>query len=220
VAALSATAFAANPDRIDRAREQVLGDDFQREIPHAGELATPSTGTRDSRVIIADGGDEEQAAPGPLGTVLNVLMWGLVIVGGALATFWIAIELVKFGDADAELAEPPRPDTGPDLAVIERPLGDAEEHARRGDYAGAIHTLLLRTLQELVRANALRVPPALTSREILARVPLQPDARTALAELITSVEVTHFGSDPATADDYARCRGHFERFATAFRGHA
>jgi hypothetical protein len=35
--------------------------------------------------------------------------------------------------------------------------------------------------------------------------------------LITYVELTHFGDEPAGANDYARCREQFNRFATAFR---
>jgi hypothetical protein len=75
----------------------------------------------------------------------------------------------------------------------------------------------LRTLQELAKSSAVRVAPATTSREILARVALLADAREALAGLIVAVEVTHFGGGIATADDYARCREQFQRFAVAFR---
>jgi hypothetical protein len=75
----------------------------------------------------------------------------------------------------------------------------------------------LRTLQELAHNAAVRVAPANTSREILARVPLLADARSALAGLITAVEITHFGDEPANADDYERCRRQFHVFAAAFR---
>ena len=49
-------------------------------------------------------------------------------------------------------------------------------------------------------------------------MPLLADARTALAGLITAVEITHFGAEPASETDYARCREQFHVFATAFRG--
>jgi hypothetical protein len=57
----------------------------------------------------------------------------------------------------------------------------------------------------------------MTSREILARVPLLADARDALHALIITVELTHFGGDDATEEDYVRCRAQFQKFATAFR---
>jgi len=36
--------------------------------------------------------------------------------------------------------------------------------------------------------------------------------------LITAVEITHFGAEPADQGDYARCREQFQVFAAAFRG--
>jgi hypothetical protein len=136
-----------------------------------------------------------------------------------LLAFWIATELSRFG-GDAEL--PPLDEARARMqaaadAIIERPLGDADELAGRSEFAEAIHTLLLRTLQELVRSAAVRVAPATTSREILARVPLLADARSALAGLITAVEITHFGDEPANAADYDRCRQQFTVFAQVFR---
>jgi len=57
----------------------------------------------------------------------------------------------------------------------------------------------------------------MTSREILARVPLLADARDALHALIITVELTHFGGDDATLEDYVQCRAQFQKFATAFK---
>jgi uncharacterized protein DUF4129 len=161
---------------------------------------------------------EGQQDTGMLGSITTFIMWGVVIVGCALLLFWLASELLRYGGDETSLAEEPKAsDSAVDMRVIERPLGDAEELARRGEYREAIHTLLLRTLQELVRSASVRVAPAMTSREILARVPLLADAREALSGLITAVEITHFGGDEATLDDYIRCRDQFHRFATAFR---
>ena len=166
--------------------------------------------------------ESEEVDVGPLSSLFKFLLWGGLIVGIALLLFWLSAELMRYGGDDKQLAstEDEAARSAVDLAVIQRPLGDAEELAARGEYTEAIHTLLLRTLQELVRSAAVRVSPAMTSREILARVPLLADAREALAGLITAVEITHFGGDQATHEDYARCRAQFQKFATAFRaGH-
>lgn len=222
---LAASSASAGNDRVERARAAVLTDVYQRALPgdgatagsdaptlHPGERgagAEPAVDTRDE-----PGGFKT----GLLGRIVNLLMWGALIVGTVLLAFWIGAELLAFGADNAALAdEAPVAPEGPDLRVIERPLGDAEELAARGEYGEAIHTLLLRTLQELVRSAEVRVSAAMTSREILGRVPLAADARDALAGLITAVEITHFGDDPATAADYERCRAQFQRFATAFR---
>jgi hypothetical protein len=164
-----------------------------------------------------DARDHEEG--GAMSSLMSMLMWGMVIVAGVLLAFWIATELSRFG-GDAEL--PPLDEARARMqaaadAIIERPLGDADELAGRSEFAEAIHTLLLRTLQELVRSAAVRVAPATTSREILARVPLLADARSALAGLITAVEITHFGDEPANAADYDRCRQQFTVFAQVFR---
>jgi hypothetical protein len=153
-------------------------------------------------------------------SLMTMVLWGLVIVVGVLIVSWLAAELSRYG-GDAEL-EPETTAQGRMQAaadaIIERPLGDADDLARAGEFAEAIHTLLLRTLHELARTAAVRVAPAMTSREILARVPLLADARQALAGLITAVEITHFGDEPANAADYERCRQQFHVFAAAFRG--
>jgi hypothetical protein len=155
---------------------------------------------------------------GGLGSLLQVLMWGVLAVGLGLGLFWFATELAKY-DEDAKL--PPDEEAAAiqaaTTAIIDKPLGDADELAARGEFAEAIHTLLLRTLHELARSAMVRVERSHTSREILARVPLLADAREALGGLINAVELTHFGDEPASAADYANCREHFNRFAIAFK---
>lgn len=212
----------ARAERVERARLQVLDDSYQPDLPLHGGASQPNRkpgeigAEPDRRMVDSRYHDE----PGAMSSLMSILLWGMIIVVAVLAASWLASELAKYG-GDAEL--PPEADSQARLqaaadAIIELPLGDADELARRGLYAEAIHTLLLRTLQELVRGAAVRVAPAMTSREILARVPLLADARTALAGLITAVEITHFGDEPANAADYERCRQQFHVFATAFRG--
>lgn len=194
---------------------------------HGGRDPHDRLDGRDQRFTNGDGERDTRREPtdlnaGPLSALFTALLWGVVIVAAGILIFWLASELLKYGGDDAQLASDETNADGAtvDLAVIQRPLGDAEEHAARGEYREAIHTLLLRTLQELVRSSAVRVGPAMTSREILGRVPLAPDARDALQGLIVAVELTHFGDDEATAEDYLRCRTQFQKFATAFRASA
>jgi hypothetical protein len=218
---------------IERARQAVLDTSYQPELPRyqagsgSGGIAPATPGRRaggelaeaerDRRML--DTRAHEDAGGS---SVMTFVMWGLVAVTAVLIASWLASELSRDG-GDAEL--PPDAEVhdrmqAASAAIIERPLGDADELARRGEFAEAIHALLLRTLQELARSAAVRVVPAMTSREILARVPLLADARSALAGLITAVEITHFGDAPANAADYERCRQQFTVFAAAFRGGA
>jgi len=219
-------------DRVDAARAKVLDETYQDELPVYGPGSGSGNGggtlrkprrrpngeLDESRDRMIDAREHEESSG--VSSLINTVLWGLMIVVLVLGAFWLASELSRYG-GDAEL--PPDDEAQARLqaataSIIDRPLGDADELARRGEFAEAIHTLLLRTLQELARTAAVRIAPAMTSREVLARVPLLADTRTALAGLITAVELTHFGDDPANADDYARCRQQFHVFAQAFRG--
>jgi hypothetical protein len=214
---------AIDPAKIERARSAVLTPEFQPTLPGEGSgVATgDARGQREGgNPRWVDTRDLEREQPGPMSQMFAWVLWGIVIVGAALCLFWLATELLRYGGDDAAIAQDAAVPAAPDLSVIERPLGDAEELARRGEYREAIHTLLLRTLQELVRTASVRVAPAMTSREILSRVPLLADSRDALAGLITAVELTHFGASDATEADYLRCRAQFQVFAAAFRGQA
>jgi hypothetical protein len=218
---------------IERARQAVLDDSFQRELPRfqtgsgSGGGARAMPGRRAGGELGETGRDRQvldsRAHEGAGGSsLMTVVMWSLVVVTGVLTVSWLASELSR-GGGGAELpADPDARDRiqAASAAILERPLGDADELARRGEFAEAIHTLLLRTLQELARSAAVRVAPATTSREVLARVPLLADARSALADLIRAVEITHFGDQPASAADYERCRQQFAVFAAALRGGA
>src|SRR5262245_41143842 len=230
-------------DRIERARQGALDSDYQPKLPRYEAGSGEGGGALEGG---GSGGlPRDRMGPGPrrrgngniygrdehwvdtrnephreqqMSGFMQMVLWGMLIVLVILAAVWVGSELTKYGgDAEVPPGESQVRMQAAVEAILEKPLGDADELARRGEYAEAIHTLLLRTLQELVRSAAVRVAPATTSREILARVPLLADARTALAGLITAVEITHFGDEPANADDYERCRNQFHVFATAFR---
>jgi hypothetical protein len=81
--------------------------------------------------------------------------------------------------------------------------------AERGDYAGAMHVLLLKSVEEMRRRLDLSIAQSLTSREILARSGLDADAGTCLGDIIQRVEISWFGLHLPDADDYARCRVSF-----------
>jgi hypothetical protein len=163
--------------------------------------------------------EQPREEEGGVSDIMTMFMWGLVAVAVGLLLFWFISEMGK-GDSDKALpAEADEQDVikAATAAIIDRPLSDADELAARGMYAEAIHTLLLKTLHELARNAMVRIEHSHTSREILRRVQLSPDPRDALGVLITYVELTHFGDEPAGNEDYARCREQFHVFASAFR---
>ena len=219
-------------DRAEAAAREVLARRYQRTLPieptpqlggKAGQERAaggkrPKAGPRRPRSA-PDHRDDAELRGGALGGIVRLIVYVILGVALVMVLMWLIRDLRR-GASDAVLEGDEVPEPTIDRGVIERPIGDADELARDGRYAEAIHTLLLRTLAELVRATRTRVPASLTSREILARVPLVPEARTALQGLVTAVELSWFGDDVPAAADYERCRREFQRFADAYRGAA
>jgi hypothetical protein len=174
--------------------------------------------------ILRDGGYQRELPPplvppdlgllelGALGTVLRVLLWVALAVLAVLVATWIGRRL-GVGARDVEVA----PDAVAGGAA-ELPVENAEALAAEGRFAEAIHVLLLDTLATLARAG--RLPPSLTSREIVGRVPLAPGAREALRALVEAVEVIWFGGAVPAEGDYRRCLERFHAFRDAYRGAA
>lgn len=153
-----------------------------------------------------DGGrPASSAAPASDGSWASALLW---LLGLALLAL-LAIFLV------AALRRAPRADVGlpargggpaPAQALPQAPYDEAEALAGAGRFDEAVHVLLLRALDLLARQAGLTLPPSLTSREVLARLPLTPGARQALATLVEAVEVSRFGGRALNADAWQQAR--------------
>jgi heme exporter protein D len=222
---------APDADAIDRAGKRVLTDRYQ-QLPQAEMPAGSSGSTRPPRrrprsgdeelTGRADrGGGDYSSRPGNaaagLGTVFQFLVWGAIAVALLLIILAVANEVLR------RRREPPAPEApkgreeeAPKAALV-RPLDDAERLAQEGRFAEAIHVLLLRTFQELTRAAGVTIAPSWTSREVLGKIWLAPDAREALVELVHVVELTWFGDDVPGEGDWLRCRAQYDRFVTAYR---
>jgi hypothetical protein len=94
----------------------------------------------------------------------------------------------------------------------------AEDLARQGRYAEAMHVLLLRSLAEMRRRMGEAFADSLTSREILRRASLSDEGRGALRDIVIRVEWTYFGEHPASLSDYAACRKSYDGFIAALNG--
>jgi hypothetical protein len=148
------------------------------------------------------------AVPDAARGVGSVILWALVIAAIGLLAVYLARELLA-GRGDAAVLPPP-PEPSIDASVTERPLADAEALAGAGRYREAIHALLLGTLRELADRTGIGKSRSLTSREIVARVAVTSPARAALGDLVTAVEITHFGDTVPGASEYAACRRQFD----------
>jgi hypothetical protein len=145
---------------------------------------------------------------GPLETLVRILIWTGLAVVVALAISWLVTRL-RGRARDVAVEE------GSAAAPLDVPLDSAERLAAAGRFAEAIHALLLETLAALSRAAQLA--PSLTSREIVARVPLPERARDALVGLVLAVEISRFGGAPAGERDYRACLERFHAFLETYR---
>lgn len=113
----------------------------------------------------------------------------------------------------------PAPQSAAETAAVRQRMesagAGADELAASGHFAAAMHALLLQSLAEMRRRLATPFAACLTSREILQRVRLDPEARAALADIVAGVEISHFGAHMPTAEEFAACRARFAVLAAS-----
>lgn len=191
---IATTLGAPSTDLREQAREILEDDAYQTELPEAA--AAP------------DLPDLDFELPGWLRSIAFVAT-GIAL---ALLLLWLIREWRRYTrDASVESEE-----ESVEVAERKRRRAEGVETARglagQGRYAEAVHTLLLLAVVELAERAGWEPPESLTSREILARAPVPTTARGALGELVSVVEISHFGRRPVSAGDYRRCEGFYEAF--------
>lgn len=141
----------------------------------------------------SDGGSSSSSAGG--GELAKGLLWLLL---GALGVGLVALLLAALRRAPASTAGavPAAADARKPQGLPQAPLAAASALAADGDYATAVHRLLLEALAVLAQACGETIADSETSREVLARLTLTPAARQALALLVEAVEVSRFGGRP------------------------
>ena len=109
----------------------------------------------------------------------------------------------------------------PNLVVLrmEKAQVEADEMARQGNFAEAMHILLLQSVGELRRRLNVPIAVSLTSREILhGTAALTPDGRAILADIIGRVEISYFGTHLPDREEYQACRRSFDALVDILRG--
>ena len=158
--------------------------------------------------------------PPALREVLRVLMWIVFFAGGALVAYYLLNEARLFSrwkkgewQKEGEAGDFAGGASGQGAVILE----DPESLAARGEYAEAVHVLLLRSIM-LIRDRGVALSTALTSREILRQAPLQQQEMDAFKTLVGVTELTHFGGRGATEAEFLQCRDLFQRIAQGGAG--
>ena len=199
-------------DRIDQRVHEILADPrFQRTrpdgsfelppLPPVEPFELPDFGPRSS---------EPSAASG----VSEALLWVLASVLGVAVLAVVVREGLRFVSRRKKRRKQKVATGALDLAEVaaERlpaALGRARALAREGRFEEAIHVLLRGALGTLHVLADFSLEPAFTSREVLARAPLNAPTRGAFKDLVMTVEVSLFGGLPVDAGDFGRCESSF-----------
>ncbi|MBZ9647739.1 MULTISPECIES: DUF4129 domain-containing protein [Sphingomonadaceae] len=151
----------------------------------------------------------------------RIVLWTM-IAALALLILWIVVDRVRHGvwrwprwrrRRSAAAVDAAQEDWTPDAAPARAWLEEADALAAQGDYAQAVHHLLLRSVEDMARRRPQIVRPALTSRD-LARADGIPSApRRLFTEIASAVERSLFGGRPIDADEWGRCRHAYADFA-------
>ena len=237
VARLPGTALAE--DVFHRTAEDVLStNDYQRELPGAGDLTERSDGPvgGPNRVRSEDdsarqptpppapragpdSGAQRDSAGGGAGTVAKFLLWVLLAVGGILLVAYIfnmISERRRRGPAPSLTLAMPEPAPAQETKAREPPhpptiLEKADALARNGEFAESIHSLLFAAIDLLRRRVGATLAPSSTSREFLSGASLPASVKAALSVVVAAVEVSHFGGQAPNEGAYQECRENFVR---------
>jgi hypothetical protein len=112
-------------------------------------------------------------------------------------------------------SEPALAEAGAKTPAPRTSLTDADALAASGDYADAMHLLLMAALAALRRRLDVEMRSSQTSRELLRSLSLGGAEREALQKIIAGVELAWFGEKPTAATDYAFVRECFQRLDPA-----
>jgi hypothetical protein len=165
---------------------------------------------------------DDGATPGSGGSQSHGLPWGWILLAiGAFGAVCVLVFVVavllepvserrRLGGGDAGERAPPAGRASP-----REVLASADELAAAGRYTEAMHQLLSDALAVLRKRLDAELSDALTSREILRALTLQPPQQSALRDMISRVEQTWFAKRTAAVDDYDAVRSSFQIFTAA-----
>src|SRR5262245_28868372 len=146
-----------------------------------------------------------------LGSLTDILLFGLVVIAVVAVALWLRSSGWNPLTSGGPAAPPDEATATVATAPSKTRLREADQSAGSGDWANAIHILLLTSIELLRRRLGQDVPPAMTARARVGRAQVAEQARADFAALVRAAELCHFGGRPADRSLYERCRLHYER---------
>ena len=199
---------AADPTQVRNAASSVTKRlEVQSRLPNdsANAEAAPNSANRWLRWSDRTFSIQGAAAAFDLITWVFIVMGVIALIAVLASVFREPLEARL---RPALSAPVPLPDA-PALADPRDLLARADQLAAAGEYAEAMHCVLLAATTILGRDKH-----SLTSWELLRQAALAPPRLDALRDLVIRTERAWFGHRPAGPDDYRRVRVSFDAFAT------
>ena len=153
----------------------------------------------------------------------SMVLWGAVIAALLVIGWTMRDSILQLLQRPVDVGTELQPQAPSSPISVERLEGaqlEADELASQGRFVEAMHVLLLRGLAELRRSFRLRFADSLTSRELLALLPLPQTTLQALTDIVERVELAYFGERVVVAGDYHACRESFDVLTATARGQA
>jgi hypothetical protein len=135
-------------------------------------------------------------------------------LGGCVTLAFILVARARRARKLKEDAPPPAPSPRPRKeldAALKAVRDDADDLAKLGLFGEAVHALLLNGLEAFRKRDRMKVPPHLTSRELLPALPLNRIEDESLRELVFMTESSWFGGFRLGRPDYDSARSSFGR---------
>ncbi|WP_413988021.1 hypothetical protein ACMDCR_18530 [Labrys okinawensis] len=213
LASAAAIPALAAPDPAVTAQDVTRDLGLQPDLPgNKNEIITPETRAKQAERPRSDIGKFMA------GDFVRFLLYGALLAGIVFAIWTMRDRLPALGRRRL-VARDQAVQAVHDAAVERMVVAqmEADELARQGRIAEAMHALLLRSLIEVRRRLNVSFADSLTSREILKVLSLPEVGKLSLADIIRRVEVVYFGEHPASERDYAACRDSYERLTQAMQ---
>lgn len=216
---MAAPAAAMAPDDAQAKARAALADPrYQHALPQHEETREPGKQrqrpAQRSPIDEPDGGGsvpDVSIPPMGAGAFLGkVVFIVLIVVVVLLIAGWILREVVGRRRKNAVEVSPEAETAAAAAPQLNLSFDDASRLASEGRYAEAVHALLLAAIRHFAERSRTAIQPSRTSRELVRTLPLGPDARAELAELVRTVELSLFGGAPVGAEDYERNRARFQ----------
>lgn len=193
-------------------------DDFHRDMkandPRYRRLPD-RLGSRDRRRPPPERSERSDRGGGAgLGDILKILVF--VALGIALITILLSV-LRNWGSKEATVSAKVTDGAAAPQAKLDAPRSEAEALADEGRFDEAVHVLLLKTIEALMKAQPGGVPEAWTSREIQRDAPMPERARSPFGTLVDTVENSLFGGVPVDRAAWEACLERFHEFEAAYR---